>query len=60
MTNEAIRGVEEMMVQASSESLYRQAQEVIPGGVNSPVRSCRAVGTNPNTNLEAPPVALMP
>jgi glutamate-1-semialdehyde 2,1-aminomutase len=27
--------------------LYRQAEEIIPGGVNSPVRSCRAVGTHP-------------
>ncbi|UCE83752.1 MAG: glutamate-1-semialdehyde 2,1-aminomutase [Deltaproteobacteria bacterium] len=35
------------MVQVSSDKLYRQAEEVIPGGVNSPVRSCRAVGTNP-------------
>ena len=35
------------MAQASSEKLYREAQEIIPGGVNSPVRSCRAVGTHP-------------
>ncbi len=35
------------MVETSCEMLYRQAEEVIPGGVNSPVRSCRAVGTNP-------------
>ena len=35
------------MAQASSEKLYRQAEQVIPGGVNSPVRSCRAVGTHP-------------
>jgi len=35
------------MAQASSEKLYRQAEEIIPGGVNSPVRSCRAVGTHP-------------
>lgn len=35
------------MVQVSSEKLYRQAEEIIPGGVNSPVRSCRAVGTHP-------------
>ena len=32
---------------ASSETLFRQACEVIPGGVNSPVRACRAVGTTP-------------
>jgi glutamate-1-semialdehyde 2,1-aminomutase len=35
------------MAEVSSEGLYRQAEEVIPGGVNSPVRSCRAVGTTP-------------
>ena len=35
------------MAQASSEKLYRQAEQIIPGGVNSPVRSCRAVGTHP-------------
>jgi len=35
------------MAQDSSERLYREAEEIIPGGVNSPVRSCRAVGTHP-------------
>ena len=35
------------MAQASSEKLYKQAEQIIPGGVNSPVRSCRAVGTHP-------------
>ncbi len=30
-----------------SEQLFAQAREVIPGGVNSPVRSWRAVGGNP-------------
>jgi glutamate-1-semialdehyde 2,1-aminomutase len=30
-----------------SQRLFRRAQEVIPGGVNSPVRACRAVGTDP-------------
>ena len=35
------------MSETTSQRLYRQAEEVIPGGVNSPVRSCRAVGTNP-------------
>ena len=30
-----------------SESLFEQAQAVMPGGVNSPVRACRAVGTYP-------------
>jgi glutamate-1-semialdehyde 2,1-aminomutase len=38
---------EEVMAQDSSERLYRQAEQIIPGGVNSPVRSCRAVGTHP-------------
>jgi glutamate-1-semialdehyde 2,1-aminomutase len=38
---------EEVMTQGSSERLYRQAEQIIPGGVNSPVRSCRAVGTHP-------------
>ena len=35
------------MAETSSEKFYRQAEGVIHGGVNSPVRSCRAVGTNP-------------
>lgn len=30
-----------------SEALFAQAQQLIPGGVNSPVRACRAVGTAP-------------
>ena len=30
-----------------SETLFQAAQLVIPGGVNSPVRACRAVGTYP-------------
>lgn len=30
-----------------SESLFEAAQRVLPGGVNSPVRACRAVGTYP-------------
>lgn len=32
---------------ATSEKLFERAQRVIPGGVNSPVRSWRAVGGNP-------------
>ncbi|RJR14166.1 aminotransferase class III-fold pyridoxal phosphate-dependent enzyme, partial [Candidatus Parcubacteria bacterium] len=32
---------------ASSRKLFRQAQQSIPGGVNSPVRAFRAVGGNP-------------
>jgi len=35
------------MNHAKSEELFRRAQELIPGGVNSPVRACRSVGTNP-------------
>ncbi len=31
----------------NSVRLFKQAQEVIPGGVNSPVRACRSVGTDP-------------
>jgi glutamate-1-semialdehyde 2,1-aminomutase len=31
----------------NSEKLFEQAQQVIPGGVNSPVRAFRAVGGNP-------------
>ncbi|HYU14930.1 MAG TPA: glutamate-1-semialdehyde 2,1-aminomutase, partial [Candidatus Acidoferrum sp.] len=30
-----------------SEALFARAQRVIPGGVNSPVRACRAVGGHP-------------
>ncbi len=30
-----------------SESLFERGQTVIPGGVNSPVRAARAVGTIP-------------
>lgn len=30
-----------------SETLFQAAQQVMPGGVNSPVRACRAVGTYP-------------
>jgi glutamate-1-semialdehyde 2,1-aminomutase len=30
-----------------SDSLFRRALELIPGGVNSPVRACRSVGCNP-------------
>lgn len=31
----------------NSVKLFNQAREVIPGGVNSPVRACRSVGTDP-------------
>jgi glutamate-1-semialdehyde 2,1-aminomutase len=30
-----------------SKALFERAQRLIPGGVNSPVRACRAVGTDP-------------
>jgi glutamate-1-semialdehyde 2,1-aminomutase len=35
------------MNHSKSESLFRRAQELIPGGVNSPVRAFRSVGGNP-------------
>ena len=31
----------------TSEDLFKQAQRVIPGGVNSPARAFRAVGGHP-------------
>ena len=30
-----------------SEKFFEKAKDVIPGGVNSPVRACKSVGTNP-------------
>ena len=35
------------MSHSKSEELFRRAQEIIPGGVNSPVRAFRSVGGNP-------------
>jgi len=35
------------MTRSTSESLFRRAQELIPGGVNSPVRAYRSVGGSP-------------
>lgn len=35
------------MITEKSEKLYEQALEFMPGGVNSPVRACRAVGRIP-------------
>ena len=32
---------------AKSEALFHRAQELIPGGVNSPVRAWQAVGLTP-------------
>lgn len=35
------------MNKEKSTALYERAQALIPGGVNSPVRACRSVGTDP-------------
>jgi len=35
------------MSTSKSESLFKQAQQLIPGGVNSPVRACGSVGGQP-------------
>ncbi len=35
------------MTHSKSEALFKRAQELIPGGVNSPVRAFRSVGRNP-------------
>jgi glutamate-1-semialdehyde 2,1-aminomutase len=35
------------MTRTTSEALFRRAQELIPGGVNSPVRAFRSVGGSP-------------
>lgn len=35
------------MKRERSTALFERAQPLIPGGVNSPVRACRSVGTNP-------------
>lgn len=35
------------MIHTKSESLYKQAKEKMPGGVNSPVRAFKAVGKEP-------------
>ena len=35
------------MTHTQSEELFRRAQEIIPGGVNSPVRAFRSVGGKP-------------
>jgi len=35
------------MNHSKSEQLFRRAQQIIPGGVNSPVRAFRSVGANP-------------
>ena len=35
------------MRRKKSDSLFQEAQTFIPGGVNSPVRACKSVGSNP-------------
>lgn len=35
------------MNKKKSTALYKRAQELIPGGVNSPVRACQSVGADP-------------
>src|SRR5271165_246988 len=35
------------MIHTKSDELFRRAQEIIPGGVNSPVRAFRSVGGQP-------------
>jgi glutamate-1-semialdehyde 2,1-aminomutase len=35
------------MNRKNSNKLFEQALEIIPGGVNSPVRACRSVGMDP-------------
>jgi glutamate-1-semialdehyde 2,1-aminomutase len=35
------------MIRKNSDALFRKAQTCIPGGVNSPVRACKSVGSDP-------------
>lgn len=35
------------METTTSEKMFKEAQKVIPGGVNSPVRACKSVGCDP-------------
>ena len=35
------------MIFEQSKRLFQHAKEVIPGGVNSPVRACKSVGRDP-------------
>src|SRR5207253_11016967 len=41
------RSVTTSLTDTRSSELYRQALEVLPGGVNSPVRAMRAIGRDP-------------
>ena len=36
-----------MLTHETSKKLYKRSLELIPGGVNSPVRACKSVGTDP-------------
>jgi glutamate-1-semialdehyde 2,1-aminomutase len=38
---------EDPVTDPKSDTIYQRALQVIPGGVNSPVRACRSVGANP-------------
>ncbi len=39
--------VRDIQTKTKSQVLFERAQKVIPGGVNSPVRACKAVGADP-------------
>jgi glutamate-1-semialdehyde 2,1-aminomutase len=41
------RGGKETMNIDNSKAYFKKAQELIPGGVNSPVRACKSVGCDP-------------
>src|SRR6059058_6128819 len=45
--------VDHHLTLARSRALFEEAQELLPGGVNSPVRAFRAVGGNPIFILSA-------
>jgi glutamate-1-semialdehyde 2,1-aminomutase len=42
-----MKGTKNIMKTSKSQELFNSAKEVIPGGVNSPVRACKSVGTDP-------------
>jgi glutamate-1-semialdehyde 2,1-aminomutase len=46
-TEKAAEKAAEITGHAKSEQLFERAQAVMPGGVNSPVRSCKSVGSSP-------------
>ncbi len=41
------KGEEAAMITKKSLQMFQEARQVIPGGVNSPVRACRSVGCDP-------------